>query len=316
MAAANNPLKIHPGAARGIGAEDLVLRESSNEFFFAVVGHAGSGTSLIATSLQDLLQQTPVRGAPIDVQILKARSVIEAWAASKHLPLPPAASVKQLADVEMLQDYGDQMRGELKGGKPDHAAVAQQLALKIRELRAKKVNAKLEEGAAIKPDGKPRAYILDSLRHPDEVKFLRRMYQDAFVLIGVVCPEQRRIERIMQKYPQAKEADVRTFMERDANAKEKHGQHVADAFHLSDYFIDNTVNRTGDSAKHWDVPDKLSRLAKIIAHSELIRPNPEETAMYHAYSAQMQSACLSKQVGAALVDADGTVLATGTNEAP
>src|SRR5580658_8370770 len=38
--------------------------------------------------------------------------------------------------------------------------------------------------------------------------------------------------------------------------------------------------------------------------------------MYHASSAQMQSACLSRQVGAALVDVDGNVVATGTNEAP
>ena len=48
MAAADNPLKIHPAQAPGQGAEDLVLKESSNEFYFAVVGHAGSGTSLIA----------------------------------------------------------------------------------------------------------------------------------------------------------------------------------------------------------------------------------------------------------------------------
>jgi len=38
--------------------------------------------------------------------------------------------------------------------------------------------------------------------------------------------------------------------------------------------------------------------------------------MHHAYSAQMQSACLSKQVGAAVVDANGNVVATGTNEVP
>jgi deoxycytidylate deaminase len=38
--------------------------------------------------------------------------------------------------------------------------------------------------------------------------------------------------------------------------------------------------------------------------------------MHHAHSARVRSACLSRQVGAALVDADGTIVATGTNEAP
>lgn len=38
--------------------------------------------------------------------------------------------------------------------------------------------------------------------------------------------------------------------------------------------------------------------------------------MHHAHSARVRSACLSRQVGAALVDTDGTVVATGTNEVP
>ena len=311
MATAENPLKIVPRAAKLAGSHDLVVKESSNEFFFAVVGHAGSGTSVIAESLKDLLRQQD-----IDAEILKASSVITRWAERKGLPLPRLVGTKSLHDVELLQDYGDMMRAELCGEKPDYAAVANQLALSIRELRATKTNTTIATGAAVKPDGKPRAYILDSLRHPDEVELLRRLYQDAFVLIGVVCAEQRRVERIMLKYAEPSEAEARLFMRRDAKAMEEHGQHVADAFHLSDYFIDNTVNRTGPSAKHWDVPERLSRLAKLITHSQLIRPTGEETAMYHAFSAQMQSACLSRQVGAALVDAAGNVVATGCNEAP
>ncbi|WP_431101057.1 deaminase [Roseateles noduli] len=38
--------------------------------------------------------------------------------------------------------------------------------------------------------------------------------------------------------------------------------------------------------------------------------------MYHAAGAKMRSACLSRQVGAALTDQRGNVIATGTNEVP
>lgn len=38
--------------------------------------------------------------------------------------------------------------------------------------------------------------------------------------------------------------------------------------------------------------------------------------MYEAYGAAMRSACLSRQVGAALLDDHGNVVATGTNEVP
>lgn len=38
--------------------------------------------------------------------------------------------------------------------------------------------------------------------------------------------------------------------------------------------------------------------------------------MHYAMTAQIRSGCLSRQVGAALVDKDGDIIATGTNEAP
>jgi deoxycytidylate deaminase len=316
MAAEPNPLAIVGiGKNAGPGSNELVLKASSNELFFAVVGHAGSGTSVIASALADLLKETKVVGHRVDVEILKARTVIEAWATSTGRPLPSTGTKKLLAGVSKLQDYGDLMRGELGKGRPDYAAVAKGLIREIRNLRASKVGTSPSGGVAVRPDGKPRAYILDSIRHPDEVRLLRHLYGDAFVLVGVFCEEQQRVDRMLKKYSPAEESDVRAFMKRDADAAEKHGQHVADAFHLADYFVDNTANRT-QQAKDWNVNEKLSRLVKIVSHSEIVRPLGEETAMYHAYSAQMQSACLSRQVGAALVDSNGNVVATGTNEVP
>ena len=55
----------------------------------------------------------------------------------------------------------------------------------------------------------------------------------------------------------------------------------------------------------WDTHEKLGRLVKILTHSEIVRPDMAEIAIHHAYGAMMQSACLSRQVGAALVDRSG-----------
>ena len=134
----------------------------------------------------------------------------------------------------------------------------------------------------------------------------------------MVCEEEKRIARIGKKYSDGGRSAALDFMQRDADAKEKYGQHVGDAFHLSDYFLDNTVDRTKDGRANpeWGVAENLSRLVKIVTHSELVRPTVAEAAMHHAYSAKMQSACLSRQVGAAVVDICGNVVATGTNEVP
>jgi deoxycytidylate deaminase len=303
----------------GTTSRTIVTDSATNELVFAVVGHAGSGTSEIAEALGEILEETPLEVRKFEVEVIKARDIIIEWATERGKTVPSQSQPPTLAEVRTLQDLGDQMRGELTlERKPDHAAVARRMVGKIREARARKMNAKAEPGKPVIPDGYPRAYILDSIRHPEEVQLLRRVYNDAFVLIGVVCEEERRCSRVTTKYSDAGRPAAMDFMKRDAGDAPKHGQHVNDAFHLSDFFLDNTPERKVDGLPNpaWDVNEHLSRVIKILTHTELLRPSSAETAMYHAQGASMQSACLSRQVGAALIDSSGTILATGSNEVP
>ena len=302
-------------------ASQTLTREHSNELIFAVVGHAGSGTTRVADKLKDVLENASLKGGPFDVTILKARAAIVAWAESlgKAVPLgggkghKGGKESKDINDTITLQNLGDEMR------KEDHSAVSCALVGQIRATRRNKQRSSADEDVAIVPDGKRRAYILDSIRHPAEVHLLRSVYKSAFTLFGVVCEEDVRLERIVDKYANAGKDYARQFMERDAHAKEKHGQHVSDAFHLADVFFDNTQSQILKDKKPnilWTIPDQLARIVKLITHAEVIRPTSGESAMYAAYGAQLRSSCLSRQVGAAVVDGTGTVISTGTNEAP
>lgn len=89
------------------------------------------------------------------------------------------------------------------------------------------------------PDDIARCVFQDG--HGDVWVGTTGMYQNAFILIGVVCEEEKRISRLHNKYGDAGRDNAFSFMEHDANAKEQFGQHVGDAFHLSDFFVDNTV---------------------------------------------------------------------------
>lgn len=163
MAAAENPLPTIGAVRRDSpGSHELVIKESSNELFFAVVGHAGSGTSLVAIALQDLLRDMTVGPNKVDVEIVKARTVIEDWARAEGLPVPPPQPTRKLEDVSLLQDYGDKMRAEICNGQSDHAAVARRIVFQIVKLRAQKVGVTFTGKVAVKPDGKPRAYIIDA----------------------------------------------------------------------------------------------------------------------------------------------------------
>ncbi len=293
-------------------AQGVVAEHFANEIVFAVVGHVGSGNTKVAEELRDILLNQKIGNQAFSVAIIKARKVIEERMKLLGTPII-AGQGKTLADVIKYQDAGDKLR------EKDHSAVALGAVALIRKERANWQGTIVEQEKPVVPDGKPRAFIIDSLRHPAEVGLLRRIYGDGFVLIGVVCEQEERRKRISEKYEDAGNAAAERFMRRDSKAPQKHGQRVSDAFHLSDFFVDNTAKRIledGRANSEWGVTEDLERLVQLVTHAEIARPTTSESAMHVAAGAAMRSACLSRQVGAALVDAEGNVIATGTNEVP
>jgi deoxycytidylate deaminase len=112
-------------------------------------------------------------------------------------------------------------------------------------------------------------------------------------------------------------------MRRDADDVEhSYGQHVTDTFHESDFFVDNTLGV--DPPASGDMKDAVDsrliaafdRLISITVNQRIMRPTVDETAMHVAHTAKLRSSCLSRKVGAALIDRLGNLVATGTNEVP
>ena len=301
-------------APKGVQSSQKVIAENvANEIIFGIVGHVGSGNTTVAQTLKKTLEAQTSGGQRFKVAIIKARTVIEESMKKLGRPIATVNDKKLIADVIKYQDAGDELR------KEDHAAVARGAVALIRRERASMQGAVAEREKPVVPDGKPRAFIIDSIRHPSEVGLLRRIYGDAFVLIGVVSEYDKRQQRISSKYEDAGEVAAKKFMQRDAKAPEKYGQRVSDAFHLSDFFVDNTENRILKDSKpnqKWEVSQDLERLTMLVTHASVARPTTAETAMHAAAGAAMRSACMSRQVGAALVDRDGNLISTGTNEAP
>lgn len=291
-------------------SKSVLAGSHSKELFFAVVGPVGAGASQAIKALERVC-----RSADYEVEVIKASDLIRRWATDQKRNVP-VAEPKTLEVVTELQNLGDAMR------EHDMAQVAKAAMREIAQRRAKHTGQTYTEGVKVLPDDRKRVYLIDSIRHPAEIHLLRRTYGNAFGLIGVVCEEGQRRARILEKYFRGPEKSlgqtklaVDRFMDRDSDdAVRKHGQHVTEAFYESDFFIDNTQEDLGGNRNLLDTD--LGRFVSIIAHDRIERPTIEETAMHHAHSARVRSACLSRQVGAALVDADGTVIATGTNEVP
>lgn len=206
------------------------------------------------------------------------------------------AGQQKLDRVIKLQDFGDEMRA------PNPAILASLAVDKIINMRG--------GPPAL---GTKRCFIIDSLKHRSEVDLLRLVYGHNFRLIAIHCGRKNRLDRLEKgKFRHAKLEDIVRFIDRDEQDNSKNwGQEVNKVFHQADYFIDNDQKQ--DGVKY--APD-LARFLDLCVKGALLRPTAEETGMYYAHAASLQSSCLSRQVGAAILATDGRVLATGTNEVP
>jgi len=178
------------------------------------------------------------------------------------------------------------------------------------------------------------AYIVHSLKHPDEVRKLRSLYPRGFHLIGVHAHPDMRKKHLMDVRKMS-EDEAKSLMDRDKKEAEKHGQQLNATFHLADFFIgwngDDKVKVTqsvldlgeesvsADTSEHQinskRVVSSVDRFIDILFGHRYKTPTFGEYAMFMAYSASLRSADLSRQVGA-VIARDSEILSTGANDCP
>jgi deoxycytidylate deaminase len=151
------------------------------------------------------------------------------------------------------------------------------------------------------------AYIINSLKNPAEVDFLRQTYGDAFHLIGITSTRERRLKYLVERKGLST-ADAKELLKRDEDEESKQGQHTRDAFQHADYFINVT-----EDADH--TYNSVARLIDLLFGNPFISPNFDEYAMFMAYATSMRSADLSRQVGA-VVSKEQEILSMGVNDCP
>lgn len=156
------------------------------------------------------------------------------------------------------------------------------------------------------PEPLPKtAHILVSLKRPDEVSLLRKIYGSGFFLVGVYASEEERLRYLIST--NAPRDAAKKLMERDQKEEDPFGQQTRDTFALSDVFVDFR------GAEYRKGLDRFFRLAFSHPYTT---PDPDEHAMFLAYASSLRSAQLGRQVGASMVSDKGDVLAVGCNEVP
>ena len=158
------------------------------------------------------------------------------------------------------------------------------------------------------------AFILRSLKHPDEVKSLRNIYGPAFVLFSLASSRTSRVQHLSKKICKTNQLfdsseflpEAERLINRDQQEPDdRMGQKVSKVFHLADFFID---------ADH-GMEHAVRRLVELFLGNVFITPTRSEQGMFLAHASAWRSASLQRQVGAVIATLDGNIISVGTNEA-
>ena len=274
---------------------------------FAVGGRIGSGCSFVRNGLIQSLESYGYEVESIDVT--------KVFLEGDHPYLQKIMGTN--GDGRQPQSAGDQ-GAELKGPAA-RIRNLQEIGNLMREHWGNEIITALCVSEVIKPhiektglikNGGRQAYIIDSLKHPDEVRFLRSVFNDAFYMIGVVARDEVRVERLREHKNVDEEAfRVLSAIDSDEQGIE-YGQKAVHAVTEADYFFVNEYTRPSD------IKPEADRVASVIFQPRPESPRRDELGMLIAFKAAARSACLSRQVGAAILDNGGRILGTGHNDVP
>jgi len=221
----------------------------------------------------------------------------------------PSGVSKSFHELKHKIDKGDQLRRDTK----KNSVLAEFAITEIHKERIKHAeeiaDKDIESLDAEDFVSRKVFYIIDSLKNKDEVKLLRTAYRDIFYQFSIFSPMKER-EMYLRDQKQMKEEEVKKLIATDEYEENDHGQDVRHVFTEGDFFVRMSV-KTLDK-----VESKVDRYLKLMFGQEVVTPLPHELAMYEAQSAAGNSACLSRQVGAAITDVNNMILSTGWNDVP
>jgi deoxycytidylate deaminase len=165
---------------------------------------------------------------------------------------------------------------------------------------------------------KPRqAYLFRSLKRPEEVTALRRIYGSNLIVIGVNCGREQRMENLAERIANSRfsaqrdkfrDKAERLILRDESDEQKLYGQRLRSTFAMADVFL--------DSSDVQEIAREINRFLDLLFGKPVVTPTPDELGMAHAYISAMRSAEMGRQVGAAIADKEGNLVACGTNEVP
>jgi deoxycytidylate deaminase len=219
--------------------------------------------------------------------------------------------------TKILQIVGDNLR---KSGSPFADTHDPQRFYELPE-RVADLIATLREQQRAK--GLPTYVVLDALRNPFELLYFRERFA-AFYVVAISTPnddrERRLSVRLSYTAKQIAELDDKEYPERNkplSGYSAFTSQNIQSCLEKADIYINNAgfvpQNQEVDTSA---LAQQLAKYFALILHPGLVTPTRSERCMQVAFAARANSGCISRQVGAAITDANDSIKAVGWNDVP
>ena len=162
-------------------------------------------------------------------------------------------------------------------------------------------------------DARGTFIIIDALRNPYEVYYFRERYS-AFYLMSITTSEKHRRENLAKANYRADEIDELDGMEYPSKRKDIEPSYssldVERCIEISDIHVSHNNEQI---EQNYDLKRQIIHFVSLILHPGLVQPTHEERLMQIAYTAKLNSGCISRQVGAVVTDKNYSIKAIGWN---
>lgn len=283
--------------------KNQVKQEEPHKLYNFVIGLSGpygSGCSSLREELYNIFSNWP----GCHCEKISVSQIIENWSEK----LAKFKVEESASDSERRRSY-QQAGNSIRNRKHDLIGklVASEISTRTKEYEE---NGKLKRVGTI-------IYIVDSLKNKSDYESLKYIYRDEFFFCFITANTEIRWSR-MRNYKSWKENEKHDFLEIDGIDSDEEkidpkvadkGQQVRKLASLADYYFVNNVSRK-------DLQYSAYRFACLLFGHGINQPTKDEKSMHIAFSCANQSACLSRQVGAAIFSKEGNILAVGHNDVP
>lgn len=183
---------------------------------------------------------------------------------------------------------------------------------------ADKINSIIKLIRAARGKGRKTFIVIDAIRNPFEATYFQDRYS-SFYLMAVSCEDEQRKRRLrLLGYTdeQVGRIDGEEYSSRSLNQQSTYiKQDIQACLERSELYINNpdSENTVSDFSS---LANQLITFVSLMMRPGLVTPTPLERCMQMAYTAKLNSGCISRQVGAVVTDLNFSVQSVGWNDTP